>query len=322
MVVHSCLTGPNALDGTLVKPLISADPSEVGADARTVVNALFERPWRIVHIAGHGALPEKGKPGGVVLSNGSFLGPDEIRNMRVVPELVFVNCCHLASGDPDQLLNPALRPRQLCVGRRGSADRHRRALRNRRRMGRGRWRRQYLRGRVLRIASGRQSVHRRRRRGARSGLRAKSAIEHLGARTSATATPIGSYAARQPDANRFTAPMIDDFSGVASATSLKVALTRIIVRTKFQALDPVGQRNSLQQLEKQFGQGWGKSGSVAELFGEAFVEVGAVESGMLGTNEPCRADGTASMRAAEQLANVRVVWHGKRRRRRTATATR
>ena len=100
VAVHSSLTGPNALDGTLVKPLISEDPSRVGADARTVVNALFERPWRIVHIAGHGALPEKGKPGGVVLSNGSFLGPDEVRNMRVVPELVFVNCCHLASGDP------------------------------------------------------------------------------------------------------------------------------------------------------------------------------------------------------------------------------
>ena len=106
VAVRSCLTGPNALDGTLVKALISDDPSQVGADARTVVNALFERPWRIVHIAGHGALPEKGKPGGVVLSNGTFLGPDEIRNMRAVPELVFVNCCHLASGDPDQLLNP------------------------------------------------------------------------------------------------------------------------------------------------------------------------------------------------------------------------
>jgi hypothetical protein len=61
VAVHSCLTGPNALDGTLVKPLISADPSEVGADARTVINALFERPWRIVHIAGHGSVARKGK---------------------------------------------------------------------------------------------------------------------------------------------------------------------------------------------------------------------------------------------------------------------
>ena len=62
----------------------------------------LERPWRIVHIAGHGRLGERGNPGGVVLSKGTFLGPDEIRNMRVVPELVFVNCCHLAERDVNQ----------------------------------------------------------------------------------------------------------------------------------------------------------------------------------------------------------------------------
>ena len=79
-------------------------------NARTVVNALFEKPWRIVHIAGHGMPGDDGKPGGVVLSNGTFLGPDEIRNMRTVPELVFVNCCHLASGDADQLLQTTTAP--------------------------------------------------------------------------------------------------------------------------------------------------------------------------------------------------------------------
>ena len=89
----------------MVTALISDDPSQVGSNARTVVNALFEKPWRIVHIAGHGMPGENGKPGGVVLSNGLFLGPDEIGNMRTVPELVFVNCCHLGSADADQLLN-------------------------------------------------------------------------------------------------------------------------------------------------------------------------------------------------------------------------
>ena len=89
----------------MVTALISDDPSQLGSNARTVVNALFEKPWRIVHIAGHGMPGENGKPGGVVLSNGTFLGPDEFRNMRTVPELVFVNCCHLGSADADQLLN-------------------------------------------------------------------------------------------------------------------------------------------------------------------------------------------------------------------------
>ena len=95
LAVRGCLTGNGALDG-MVTGLISDDPSQAGANARTVVNALFEKPWRIVHIAGHGMPGDNGKPGGVVLSNGTFLGPDEFRNMRTVPELVFVNCCHLA----------------------------------------------------------------------------------------------------------------------------------------------------------------------------------------------------------------------------------
>ena len=39
------------------------------------------------------------------------------------------------------------------------------------------------------------------------------------------------------------------------------------------------QLRNLAQLEKLFGSKWGGSGDVAELFGEAFVEAGDVESG-------------------------------------------
>ena len=49
--------------------------------------------------------PQKELPGrGVVLSDGVFLGWREIRAMRKVPELVFVNCCHLAGKDPQGML--------------------------------------------------------------------------------------------------------------------------------------------------------------------------------------------------------------------------
>ncbi|HEY7233160.1 MAG TPA: CHAT domain-containing protein, partial [Gemmatimonadaceae bacterium] len=92
--------------------------SEAGPDAHTVVNALLERDWRIVHIAGHGEPPEwvtndlqrgpggerRGDPRGVVLSNGTYLGAREIKRMPVTPELVFVNCCHLAAHGSDELL--------------------------------------------------------------------------------------------------------------------------------------------------------------------------------------------------------------------------
>jgi hypothetical protein len=103
--VYQCLTSPGALDPTRVRRLLSDDPDKKGPDARAVINASLERDWRIVHIAGHGELPAKdGGPGGVVLSNGTFLGASEIATMRSVPELVFVNCCHLAARNVDQLL--------------------------------------------------------------------------------------------------------------------------------------------------------------------------------------------------------------------------
>jgi hypothetical protein len=93
---------------------------------------------------------------------------------------------------------------------------------------------------------------------------------------------------------------------VASATSLKLELQRVVVQTKFQGADPASQLTSLYTLATLFGDKWGRSGAVAELFGEAFVEAGAVESGMHWYERAVAApDGRASLKAAEQLANVR-----------------
>jgi pimeloyl-ACP methyl ester carboxylesterase len=68
-----------------------------GADATEVMNAVFDKRYRVVHIAAHGELGE-GK--GVVLSDEIFLSAKEFGCMQTVPELVFVNCCHLAAADP------------------------------------------------------------------------------------------------------------------------------------------------------------------------------------------------------------------------------
>ena len=93
--------------------------SLVGKQAKPldVVTALYDKPYRIVHIAAHGVfeLPvdDKGNPvqnhkshpahderehksvTGVVLGNGIYLTPSEFEQMRNVPEFVFINCCHL-----------------------------------------------------------------------------------------------------------------------------------------------------------------------------------------------------------------------------------
>ena len=83
--------GPAGVDAARVRALTSGND-----DARNIINALFEQPYRIVHVAGHGA---PGADGGVVLSGRTFLGAAEVKAMRIVPELVFLNCCHLAARD-------------------------------------------------------------------------------------------------------------------------------------------------------------------------------------------------------------------------------
>src|SRR5262249_54084726 len=99
LAVNERLLGPAGIEASRVTLLGSTDTTKAGPAAEEVVNTLFEKAWRIVHVAGHGVPGKDGRPGGVVLSNGTFLGPDEIRSMRVVPELVFVNCCYLARAD-------------------------------------------------------------------------------------------------------------------------------------------------------------------------------------------------------------------------------
>jgi hypothetical protein len=72
------------------------------ADPRSVIVGLHEKPWRVLHIAAHGVFELKPKDGaeavtGVVLDQGLFLTPGQLTQMTYVPELVFVNCCHLGT---------------------------------------------------------------------------------------------------------------------------------------------------------------------------------------------------------------------------------
>jgi hypothetical protein len=88
---------------------------EGDATPDAILTALYQRPYRIVHCAAHGVFefplePPDGpkanidipapcvKPKtvtGMVLGQGLFLTSIEIEQMRFVPELVFLNCCHL-----------------------------------------------------------------------------------------------------------------------------------------------------------------------------------------------------------------------------------
>ena len=86
---------------------------------REVVSALFARPYKVLHLAGHGvyryvpqeagncqtcgqalgdtALRQQHRASvtGMVIGDGVFLTPAEVQQMRRVPDLVFINCCYL-----------------------------------------------------------------------------------------------------------------------------------------------------------------------------------------------------------------------------------
>ena len=123
-----------------------------------VIQALFATSYRVVHLAGHGVFEWPLGDGtdatvtGMVLGNGMYLTAGEVGQMRQVPELVVVNCCHLGSMGPSGARRPGehrARPgvhrrssdRQLPPARgelRDRAHRHRRARRRRVRLGRRR----------------------------------------------------------------------------------------------------------------------------------------------------------------------------------------
>ncbi|WP_162902882.1 CHAT domain-containing protein [Taibaiella koreensis] len=69
--------------------------SQPGAEAMT---SLYSRNYKILHIAAHGVVNERdtGRTG-VVLGDALILTPADFKQIRYVPELVFINCCSLGT---------------------------------------------------------------------------------------------------------------------------------------------------------------------------------------------------------------------------------
>jgi hypothetical protein len=328
LAVANRLCAPGALEADRVRRLISEDPEAYGPNARTVIGALLERDWRVVHIAGHGEPPEMitdaagattvGSARGVVLSNDIFLGPREIESMRVVPELVFVNCCHLASRHIDELLRPYDRPAFAagvaealinigvrCVVAAGWAvdDAAASAFAT------------TFYDSLLRGAPFIDAV-----------AAAREAARAFGGNTWAAYQCYGdpSWTLRREtgDAQRPASGLLDELSGLASAQALKLALESLAVRSQFQqarghnaAQDEAieNQRARLRYLEERFDGLYGAYGDVAEAFALAWAETGHAEKAVAWYQRACDApDGKASLKAVEQLVNqrVRLAWHG------------
>lgn len=71
--------------------------------AMGILKDLMSTPYRILHFAAHGIFndPVTGQTG-IVLGDQSILTPSIFKQMRYVPDLVFVNCCSLGKIDTEQ----------------------------------------------------------------------------------------------------------------------------------------------------------------------------------------------------------------------------
>ncbi len=79
---------------------------EEAAHPMAVLTAMHEKPWRILHFAAHGVFEFDREDGlepvsGLVLNDGLFFTAAEAEQLRHVPELVFINCCHLGQTRGD-----------------------------------------------------------------------------------------------------------------------------------------------------------------------------------------------------------------------------
>jgi CHAT domain-containing protein len=272
-------------------------------DAQTIINALFERPYRAVHIAGHG---EFGANGGVVLSGtGTYLGANEVRAMRTVPELVFLNCCHLAGRDAAATLAPydraafaaniaeeLIKVGVRCVIAAGWAVEDDAAE-------------QFATNFYAALLGGARFIE-------AVGV-ARAAAWNANRRGNTWAAyqcygdPEWTWRREGADAQAPLPPPGDEFGGVSSPVALTLALETLAIRSEFGGAKAERQLDKLRYLESEFAGLWGGMGAVAEAFGLAYAGARAFDPAIAWYRRALDAeDGSASFRAAEQLGNLQV----------------
>ncbi|MFN9102603.1 MAG: CHAT domain-containing protein [Betaproteobacteria bacterium] len=284
-----------------------------GADATAVINALFERRYRIVHVAGHGEPVERDaqgalkRTGGVVLSDRTFLGPSEIRAMRTVPELVFVNCCHLAGRDAGGTLAPRRFDRAAfaagvadslieigvrCVIAAGWAvgDLPAKVFAET-------FYREILRRRpfVLAVATAREAAWNADR------------SDNSWAAYQAYGDPNWVYRRNADEDVVAPPPPREEFQTIASPLGLALALEEQAVRVRWMGADRTEQLERVRHLEGRFGALWGGMGAVAEAFAVACREAGDIDGAIAWFERAQLAtDGSATLKTQEQLHNLRA----------------
>jgi CHAT domain-containing protein len=306
--VVTLLKSDRGFEGSSVTGLFAGGDLQDAPDSRQVIDALYERSWRIVHVAGHGEpVNDKGDRGGVVLSNETFLGATEIKAMRVVPELVFVNCCHLAAGSRRSLLRE---PKHGFYNRAAFASGVAQAL---------------IEVGVRCVVAAGWAVD----DAAASAfattfyealLRGERFIDAVAlARAQAFTFDGNTWAAYQcyGDPDWWFRPqpsksprraLEDEFDQIASLPALRRALETLIVQSTFQGYAAAYQLERLRRLEQRWVKmGWTATDEVADLFARAYAAAGDLASAIRWYEAAIEvADGQISFRSLEQLGNFRI----------------
>lgn len=287
----------------------SLDLSGADPDAGSVIKHVMGGDWRVIHIAAHGEPPitveGRLQPRGVVLSNDAFLGPHEIAALRVVPELVFINCCYLARGDESSLLTEMnynratfaagvaealIRGGVRCVVAAGWAvddtAAHTFAT--------------TFYGKLLDGATFSDSVAAAREETKKCRGTTWAAYQCYG-------DPDWRYRRSTADAQRPTLPDPSrELAGIASEPGLLLALETMAVKSEFQGADEAAQADRLRFLEATHAP-WCDRGRVAEAFAHVWATLNRFDEAIDWYERAQRAgDGTASLNVLEQLANLRA----------------
>jgi len=93
--------------------------SSINENDFDIITKLHKKPYRVMHFAGHGVFdhiqeaddlpgdPSRGiskanRVSGMVIGKNQFLNPADVNQISNVPELVFINCCHLGNTKEDK----------------------------------------------------------------------------------------------------------------------------------------------------------------------------------------------------------------------------
>jgi len=291
--VAEALRGPGGLTPERVVELAS------GEDATTIVNTLMSRRWRIVHISGHG---EPFAEGGVVLSDGLYLGAREIARLRTVPEMVFVNCCYLATRQVQQVLQTPLG--EFAAGVADTLIK----LGVRCVIAAG-WAVEDEPARVFAATLYCELLARRPFIDAVATARAACWAEggNTWAAFQCYGDPGWTMRSGTSDAQAPSGSALAEFAAIASPPALAHALETLATRARFHGVPPADTLERIRHLKARFEGVWGDVGAVAEAFAVACAAARDIPTAAEWYERAAACnDGSASLKAVEQLGNLRV----------------